>query len=116
MSRDFSASITIQLLQESLPNTTMIEKEVHQLTVVNDLLANLDIAVGFLMSMPRDPNELLVEFMRDVLKMKQLRSLADTVFEHLITYNCSSIQQFALVQLQLLVQRKHTQRIQLLSV
>jgi len=50
-----------------------IEKELTQkLPEVNDLLANLDIAVGFLVSVGGAPDMLIVKFMVDTLKMKAL--------------------------------------------
>jgi len=66
--------------QEPLTNVAFIEKELQQrLTDVNDLLANLDIAVGFLVSITDDPNGNLLHFMTNNLKMKLRREIAETV-------------------------------------
>lgn len=70
----------ISVFQEPFTSAPTIEKELHQkLTDVNDLLADLDIAVGFLVSIGGNPNDNLVHFMTDVLKMKPRRDLAETV-------------------------------------
>ena len=52
-------------------NQPAVEKQFRQkLLDVNDLLANLDITVGFLVSVGGDPNTSLVQFMTETLKMK----------------------------------------------
>lgn len=52
-------------------NQTAVEKQFRQkLLDVSDLLANLDITVGFLVSVGGDPNASLVQFMTETLKMK----------------------------------------------
>jgi len=52
-------------------NQAAVEKHFRQkLLDVSDLLANLDITVGFLVSVGGDPNVGLVQFMTDTLKMK----------------------------------------------
>jgi len=57
-------------------NQAAVEKQFRQkLLDVNDLLANLDITVGFLVSVGGDPNASLVQFMTDTLKMKTRRQL-----------------------------------------
>ena len=57
-------------------NQAAVEKQFRQkLLDVNDLLANLDITVGFLVSVGGDPNAKLVQFMTDTLKMKFHRQL-----------------------------------------
>jgi len=48
-----------------------IEKELSQkLPELNDLLAKLDVAVGFLVSVGGDADVRIVKFMVDTLKMK----------------------------------------------
>ena len=50
-----------------------IEKELAQkLPEVNDLLANLDIALGFLVSVGGEGDQHIVKFMVDTLKMKEI--------------------------------------------
>lgn len=57
-------------------NQAAVEKQFHQkLLDVNDLLASLDITVGFLVSVGGDPNGSLVQFMTETLKMKAHRQL-----------------------------------------
>jgi len=57
-------------------NQAAIEKQFGQkLLDVSDLLANLDITVGFLVSVGGDPNASLVQFMTDTLRMKTHRHL-----------------------------------------
>lgn len=57
-------------------NHAAIEKQFRQkLLDVNDLLASLDITVGFLVSVGGDANVSLVHFMTDTLKMKTHRQL-----------------------------------------
>lgn len=52
-------------------NQTAVEKQFCQkLLDVSDLLANLDITVGFLVSVGGDPNASLVQFMTETLKLK----------------------------------------------
>jgi len=61
-------------------NHAAVEKRFRQLLDINDLLANLDITVGFLVSVGGDPNASLVQFMTDTLKMKTHRQpLTDAV-------------------------------------
>jgi len=61
-------------------NHAAVEKRFRQLLDINDLLANLDITVGFLVSVGGDPNASLVQFMTDTLKMKTRRQpLTDAV-------------------------------------
>lgn len=61
-------------------NQAAVEKQFHQkLLDVNDLLASLDITVGFLVSVGGDPNASLVQFMIETLKMKTHRGLTDAV-------------------------------------
>ena len=57
-------------------NQAAVEKQFHQkLLDVSDLLASLDITVGFLVSVGGDPNGSLVQFMVETLKMKIRRHL-----------------------------------------
>jgi len=57
-------------------NHVAIEKQYRQkLLDISDLLASLDITVGFLVSVGGDPNDSLVQFMTDTLKMKTHRQL-----------------------------------------
>jgi hypothetical protein len=64
--------------QEPLRNVTAssIKKDLRQkLTDVNDLLASLDITIGFLVSVGGEPNAGLVRFMTDTLRMKPHQQL-----------------------------------------
>jgi len=72
-------------------NQTAVEKQFRQkLLDVNDLLANLDITVGFLVSVGGDPNAGLVQFMTDTLKMKTRRQLlSDAVSVSLLLCVCA---------------------------
>ena len=65
-------------------NHVAIEKQYRQkLLDMSDLLASLDITVGFLVSVGGDPNDSLVQFMTDTLKMKTHRQLlTDAVSFH----------------------------------
>jgi len=59
-------------LKEPLPSQAEMERELkHRLTDVTDLLASLNIAVGFLVSIGGDPEMNILRFMSDTLKMKQ---------------------------------------------
>lgn len=64
-------------------NQAAVEKQFRQkLLDVSDLLASLDITVGFLVSVGGDPNASLVQFMTETLKMKtrtHRRLLTDAV-------------------------------------
>jgi hypothetical protein len=71
-----------RIQQESLPNVSVssIEKDLRQkLTEVNDLLASLDITVGFLVSVGGEPNASLVRFMTDTLQMKPHQQLLNVI-------------------------------------
>lgn len=69
-------------IQEPLSNQSSIEKELGQkLVEVTELLADLDITVGFLMSVGGDPNASLIQFMTDTLHMKCRLQLANVVCE-----------------------------------
>ena len=64
-------------------NPDAVEKQFRQkLLDVSDLLASLDITVGFLVSVGGDPDASLVQFMMETLKMKpktHRRLLTDAV-------------------------------------
>ena len=74
-------------------NQAAVEKQFRQkLLDVNDLLANLDITVGFLVSVGGDPNASLVQFMTDTLKMKTHRQLlTDAVSILLLSCVCAVV-------------------------
>ena len=48
-----------------------MERELIHLADVSDLLASLNIAVGYLVSIGGDPEMKILRFMSDTLKMKQ---------------------------------------------
>jgi len=70
------AELRSRIPQESLVNGASIEKEIGSKFVeVGDLLASLDITVGFLVSVGGDPNSSLVKFMTETLQMSHRRQL-----------------------------------------
>ena len=76
-------------------NQAAVQKQFRQKPMdVSDLLASLDITVGFLVSVGGDPNASLVQFMTETLKMKmrthrRLLTDAVSVFEMFIVCHIS---------------------------
>ena len=67
--------------KEPLPSRAEMERDLkHRLTDVTDLLASLNIAVGFLVSIGGDPEMNILRFMSDTLKMKQPHIAAMVAF------------------------------------